>query len=246
MCRRGLMSAPTPFSSQPFEGESIHARVVLESTVVHVVGGTGPTSLRAGARRFALAAPVRWYRPAGVVNGHIPELIGGLHPVPRVFATAAGLAKEHGHDVGDARLGISGETYEHSLLTRTSRRWHQKWSSSRRRHQRWKHDIGVVNEIRSRVPGVVVIFTGMQFELEEASFLERYPQVDFTVYGEYEFATVTVIDRLSRGSTRQKHPGLIYRANGSEGRRDLSPRKPRTTTAAGNGRLLVKEGRVRR
>ncbi|MFN7980620.1 MAG: radical SAM protein [Vicinamibacterales bacterium] len=196
-------------------------RVLFSNPPWYTSEGPDRTSLR-GVR-----AGSRWphqfeYRSAGVVNGHIPELIGGYIPFPVFLATAAGLAKEHGHDVEMRDSVASGETYEHYyahvetmapevVVIETST-------------PTLKHDIGVVNEIRSRVPGVVVIFTGMHFELEEASFLERYPQVDFTVYGEYEFATVTVIDRLSRGEySFEGIEGLIYRANGTAVKAAVAP-----------------------
>jgi len=196
-------------------------RVLFSNPPWYTSEGPDRTSLR-GVR-----AGSRWphqfeYRSAGVVNGHIPELIGGYIPFPVFLATAAGLAKEHGHDVEMRDSVASGETYENYyehvagfapevVVIETST-------------PTLKHDIAVVNEIRRRVSGVVVIFSGMHFELEEASFLERYPQVDFTVYGEYEFATVSVIDRLSRGEYMfEGIEGLIYRANGSAVKAAVAP-----------------------
>ncbi|MFN8063576.1 MAG: radical SAM protein [Vicinamibacterales bacterium] len=188
-------------------------RVLFSNPPWYTSEGPDRTSLR-GVR-----AGSRWphqfeYRSAGPVNGHIPELVGGYIPFPVFLATAAALAKKHGHETEMRDSVASGETYEHYydhvqafapqvVVIETST-------------PTLRHDIGVVEEIRRRVPDVTVIFSGMHFELEEASFLERYPQVDFTVYGEYEFSTVQVIDRLDRG----EHDfagieGLIYRANGT-------------------------------
>jgi radical SAM superfamily enzyme YgiQ (UPF0313 family) len=76
-----------------------------------------------------------------------------------------------------------------------------------------KHDIRVIDEIRRLVPGVVVIVTGMHFELEEASFLERYRQVDFTVVGEYEHSTAAILDVLERGGHAfDGIDGILYRS----------------------------------
>ena len=196
-------------------------RVLFSNPPWYTSEGPDKTSLR-GVR-----AGSRWphqfeYRSAGPVNGHIPELIGGYIPFPVFLATAAALAKKHGHESEMRDSVASGETYEHyyahveafqpqAVVIETST-------------PTLKHDIGVVNEIRKRVPNVTVFFSGMHFELEEASFLERYSQVDFTVYGEYEFATVTVLDRLEKGETDFNGiEGLIYRSNGAAVKAAVEP-----------------------
>ncbi|MFN7914071.1 MAG: radical SAM protein [Vicinamibacterales bacterium] len=196
-------------------------RVLFSNPPWYTSEGPEKTSLR-GVR-----AGSRWphqfeYRSAGPVNGHIPELIGGYIPFPVFLATAAALAKKHGHESEMRDSVASGETYEHyyahvealqpqAVVIETST-------------PTIRHDIGVVNEIRKRVPNVTVIFSGMHFELEEASFLERYPQVDFTVYGEYEFATVTVLDRLQKGETDFNGiEGLVYRSNGAAVKAAVEP-----------------------
>lgn len=199
-------------------------RVLFSNPPWYSSEGPDKTSLR-GVR-----AGSRWphqfeYRSAGSVDGRIPELVGGYIPFPVFLATAAGLAKQHGHDAEIRDSVASGETYENYYA-------HVEQSAPQvvvieTSTPTLKHDIGVVNEIRRRVPGVVVMFSGMHFELEEASFLEKYPQVDFTVYGEYEFATVTVIDRLSRGEhVFEGIEGLVYRSNGGVVKAALAPEAP--------------------
>lgn len=188
-------------------------RVLFSNPPWYTSEGPDRTSLR-GVR-----AGSRWphqfeYRSAGVVNGHIPELIGGYIPFPLFLATAAALAKKHGHEVEMRDSIASGETYEHyyAHIQRTAPRAVVIETST----PTLRHDLGVVDEVRRRVPGVTVIFTGMHFELEEASFLERYPQIDFTVYGEYEHSVVAVLDVLERGErTFDGIEGLVYRADGS-------------------------------
>lgn len=203
-------------------------RVLFSNPPWYTSEGPDKTSLR-GVR-----AGSRWphqfeYRSAGVVDGRIPELIGGYIPFPVFLATAAGLAKQHGHDAEIRDSVASGETYEtyyahvetfapEVVVIETST-------------PTLKHDIGVVDEIRRRVPGVVVMLSGMHFELEEASFLEKYPQVDFTVYGEYEVATVTVIDRIARGEGAfDGIEGLVYRSNGSVVKAAAAPASEETDT----------------
>ncbi len=196
-------------------------RVLFSNPPWYTSEGPDRTSLR-GVR-----AGSRWphqfeYRSAGPVNGHIPELIGGYIPFPVFLATAAALAKRHGHETEMRDSVASGETYEH-FYERISA-FQPQAVVIETSTPTLKHDIGVVNEIRRRVPGVTVIFTGMHFELEEASFLERYPQVDFTVYGEYENATVQVLDRLEKGEADFNGiEGLVYRANGAAVKAAVEP-----------------------
>ena len=186
-------------------------RVLFSNPPWYTSEGPGQISLR-GVR-----AGSRWphqfqYQSNGVVDGHIPELIGGYIPFPVFLATAAALAKRHGHETEMRDSVASGETYDHYYadIERTQPTVVVIETAT----PTLKHDIEVVDEIRRRVPGVVVIFTGMHFELEEASFLERYAQVDFTVVGEYEHSTASILDVLAKGGTSfDGIEGILYRSH---------------------------------
>ena len=185
-------------------------RVLFSNPPWYTSEGPGEISLR-GVR-----AGSRWphqfqYQSNGVVDGHIPELIGGYIPFPVFLATAGALAKRHGHETETRDSVASGETYVHYYadIGRTKPQVVVIETAT----PTLKHDIAVVDEIRRRVPGVVVIFTGMHFELEEASFLEKYSQVDFTVVGEYEHSTVAILDVLAKGGTSfDGIDGILYRS----------------------------------
>lgn len=207
-------------------------RVLFSNPPWYTSEGPDRTSLR-GVR-----AGSRWphqfeYRSAGPVNGYIPELIGGYIPYPVFLGTASALAKKHGHDAEIRDSVASGETYENFYAYVEQRA--PQVVVIETSTPTLKHDIRVVDEIRRRVSGVTVIFTGMHFELEEASFLERYPQVDFTVYGEYEHSTVTVIDRLEKGETDFAGiEGLVYRANGAAVKADAAESATGAAGSAGH------------
>lgn len=184
-------------------------RVLFSNPPWYTSKGPGRPSLR-GVR-----AGSRWphqfeYASAGAVNGHIPELVGGYIPFPIFLATAAALAKRHGHGT-DMRDSIaSGETYEHFYehVARSAPQAVVIETST----PTIKHDLALVDEIRRLVPEVVVIFTGMHFELEEPQFLEKHPQVDFCTYGEYEHSTVSVLDVLEAGGNDfSAIDGIVYR-----------------------------------
>jgi radical SAM superfamily enzyme YgiQ (UPF0313 family) len=173
-------------------------------------GGAETTNLR-GVR-----AGSRWphqfeFRSAGPVHGHIKELIGGYIPFPVFLATAAALAKRNGHTVEMRDSVASGETYEtfYANIVTTKPKVIVIETST----PTLKQDISIVNEIRTIVPNVKIIFTGMHFELAETSFLERYPQIDFTVIGEYEYATAAILDELKAGTNEfSKIDGICYRS----------------------------------
>jgi radical SAM superfamily enzyme YgiQ (UPF0313 family) len=154
------------------------------------------------------------YCSAGEVNGHIPELIGGYIPFPIWLATAAALAKQHGHEAEVRDSVASGETYE-TFYAHVAR-MRPEVVVLETATPTLRHDLAVVDRIREILGEVVVILTGMHFELEQAWFLDKYSQIDYTVYGEYEHSTIALIDVLS-GKT--SHPladigGLVWRNNG--------------------------------
>src|SRR5262245_46467728 len=134
-------------------------------------GESGLRGVRAGSRwphQFE-------YRTSGEVNGHLPELIGGYIPFPVFLATAAALAKRHGHQTEIRDSIASGESYEHFYdhVRRTAPEAVVIETST----PTIRHDVGVVDEIRRALPNIVVVFTGMHFELEEPQFLEKHSQV---------------------------------------------------------------------
>ena len=186
-------------------------RVLFSNPPWYTSEGPGQISLR-GVR-----AGSRWphqfqYQSNGVVNGHIPELIGGYIPFPVFLATAAALSKRHGHETEMRDSIASGETYEHYYADIA--RSQPEVVVIETATPTLKHDIHVIDEIRRLVPGVTVIVAGMHFELEEASFLEKYPQVDFTVGGEYEHSTVAILDVLEQGGTDfDGIDGILYRSH---------------------------------
>ncbi len=172
-------------------------------------GGPETTNLR-GVR-----AGSRWphqfeFRSAGPVHGHINELIGGYIPFPVFLATAAALAKRNGHDVEMRDSVASGETYETYYANIKTRRF--KVIVIETSTPTLKHDIELVNTIRTITPNVKIIFTGMHFQLSEPAFLEKYPQVDFTVIGEYEYPVAAILDQLKAGTNDfSKIDGICYR-----------------------------------
>lgn len=155
------------------------------------------------------------YVSAGVVDGHIPELVGGYIPFPIWLATATALAKQHGHDAQARDSVASGETYE-TYFAHVARR-QPDVVVIETSTPTLSHDIGVVERIRRDVPQVTVVFVGMHHEIEQPWFLDRYPQVDYCVYGEYEHSTIALLDVLDGRSQADMADigGLVWRREGT-------------------------------
>lgn len=185
-------------------------RVLFSNPPWYQWEGPGKPSLR-GVR-----AGSRWphqfsFQSNGPVDGKFKELIGGYIPFPVFLGTAAALARRHGFEIEMRDSVASGETYENYYAD--IEKFQPRAVVIETSTPTIKIDIGIVNEIRKRVPGVTVIFTGMHFELAETTFLDKYPQVDFTVIGEYEYATVAILEQIRQGTyDYAKIEGIVYRS----------------------------------
>jgi radical SAM superfamily enzyme YgiQ (UPF0313 family) len=76
-------------------------------------------------------------------------------------------------------------------------------------------DLAIAARLRELVPGVKVLFTGLHFELEQVSFLENHPEVDFAIHGEYEISATKLLRALRDGTSLEAVPALMYRSGAS-------------------------------
>ncbi|TAM35490.1 radical SAM protein, partial [bacterium] len=59
--------------------------------------------------------------------------------------------------------------------------------------------------------GVKIILCGPNYEIYDPQFMERYPFIDFVLYGEYEFSLLELIQNLLKKNDLAEVKGLIYR-----------------------------------
>lgn len=147
-----------------------------------------------------------------VENGLIKELVGGYMPFPLWLSTAAAFARREGFDTLLRDSIAMGETYEN---------FYQYVEASapdlvviETSTPTLRNDLQIVRTIRKMLPSVRVIFTGLHFELETEEFLGKYPEIDMTVYGEYEDHLTQLLVCLRDGGNLKDVPGIVYRADG--------------------------------
>ena len=136
-------------------------------------------------------------------------MLGGYLPFPVWLATCAALIRQEGFDVV-LRDSISmGETYASYyafvedcrpdvILLETST-------------PAVNADLRIAAKIRQLVPGVRILFTGLHVEHEQVEFLQNHPEIDFTIYGEYESPALKLLCALRDGTDLKDVPALIYR-----------------------------------
>ncbi len=174
-----------------------------------------PTSDKPGWR--GVRAGSRWphtfeVHSHTIQDGLIAEHVGGYLPFPVWLATAAAFAKREGFETQIRDSLSMGETYESfynfvktffpdALVIESST-------------PTVRIDLEIARNIKSLVKDVKIIFTGLHTEFEDADFLERHPEIDFTIYGEYEVPTIRLLCALRDQSEFTDIPALIYREGG--------------------------------
>ena len=142
-------------------------------------------------------------------DGLIEELVGGYLPFPVWLATAAAFAKREGFESVIRDSLSMGETYEsfYAYVESFAPEVVVLESST----PTVNPDLKIAARIKELVPAVKILFTGLHMEFEEESFLERHPEIDFTIYGEYEVPTIKLLCALRDGEDLSDIPALIYR-----------------------------------
>jgi len=147
-----------------------------------------------------------------VQDGLIKELVGGYLPFPVWLTTAAAFARKEGFETVLRDSLSMGETFESFyafvadcqpdvVVIETST-------------PTVRIDIEIAAKIRQLVNSVRIVFTGLHFELETEDFLTAHPEIDCTVYGEYEVPLLQLLIRLRAGEEPADVPAIIYRKNG--------------------------------
>jgi len=174
-----------------------------------------PTSTQPGWR--GVRAGSRWphtfeVHSHTVKNGMIAELIGGYLPFPVWLATAAAFSKREGFDTVIRDSLSMGETYDsfYSFVKEYNPDFVVLESST----PTVRSDLAIARHIKTLIPSVRILFTGLHVEFEQEDFLEKNTEIDFTIYGEYEVPTLKLLCALRDGNDLTDLPALIYRLDG--------------------------------
>lgn len=146
-------------------------------------------------------------------DGILPGLLGGYLPFPFWLATAGALAKQRGFEAYVRDSIALGETYDNFYSFVDS--YNADVIVIETASATLKHDLAIANKIKNSHPLCVVVFTGLHIELEDKSFLERTPVIDYIVYGEYEASVVKLLEVVRDGVSDRllsEIPGILFRS----------------------------------
>jgi len=142
------------------------------------------------------------------------SLLPDYLPFPFFLATAAALAKQHNLEA-IARDSIAmGETYQeyYDFITTYAPAVIVMETST----PSLGNDLEIAAKLKQQFGQVIIIFTGIHFQLEQETFLSDNPVVDYAVYGEYETSVLHLLQHLTStfAVPDLKDIGnLIYREN---------------------------------
>ena len=142
-------------------------------------------------------------------NGIIPELTLGYIPFPFWLATAGALLKKHGFEAYTRDSIAIGETYDNFIEFATD--YNPNIFVVETATATLDNDLALVVELRKRIPKLIVVFTGLHFEMDKPSFLENKIMLDYLIFGEYETPLLGLLEALKKGKTPKDVPNVIYR-----------------------------------
>lgn len=74
-------------------------------------------------------------------------------------------------------------------------------------------DLRILGQARRMLgPGVRIVLGGAHFALSSPEFLAAHPEADFTLWGEYEFNLLSLLEALRSGASTGDVPGLCMRS----------------------------------
>jgi radical SAM superfamily enzyme YgiQ (UPF0313 family) len=172
-------------------------------------GVRGYRGVRAGSR-WPHTHPLPTFTPK---DGFAPELTHGYVPFPVELTTAAEHVRRAGFEVACRDSLSMGETKEHYyeyvaeyqpdiILLESSTPTIQL-------------DLKIIHKLRGLVPKAKVVVCGIHFEIEKEEFLAANPEVDYTIYGEYEDSFLKLVRALDQGTDLAAVPALLYREGNS-------------------------------
>lgn len=168
-------------------------------------GVPGFRGVRAGSR-WPHTHPLKTFTPR---DGFAPELVQGYVPFPVELTTAAEHVRRAGFEATCRDSLSMGETKEHYydfvagyqpdvILLESSTPTIQL-------------DLRIIRKLRALAPKAKVVVCGIHFEIEKPEFLAANPDVDYTLFGEYEDAFLKLVQALDSGADLATVPALLYR-----------------------------------
>ena len=174
-------------------------KVFLSNAPWYEAGEKGFLGVRAGSRW-----PHKWnYNPSMRIE---------YRPFPFFMATASTLLKDNGFNVEFRDSIESGDTYEKyfKILKESAPDYIVMETST----PSLNNDLDVAKKIKNELPVCKLVFTGLHVEIAQEGFLEKYPWIDYTIFGEYEIPLLKLMNAVSKGGNLSDVPAITYRDGG--------------------------------
>lgn len=75
----------------------------------------------------------------------------------------------------------------------------------------WDTDIATIRCLRARLPGAKIVCVGLHTELNKEDTFQRYPEIDYAIYGEYDYVLRDLLAAIDSGGDVSHIPGVVHR-----------------------------------
>ncbi|SHJ66691.1 B12-binding domain-containing radical SAM protein [Paramaledivibacter caminithermalis] len=172
-------------------------RVLLTNPPWHnIEKESGWLGVRAGSRW-----PHTWDYTGNMINPYLP--------FPFYLATATSFAKQQGFDAKIIDSIAQGHTYEE--FYNEFKKFSPDILVIETSTPSLNNDLKIARKIKEINNNVIIIFCGIHNEIEETSFLEKYQNIDYTVYGEYEYPLICLMKALKNNQSFDDLFNVTYR-----------------------------------
>ena len=145
-----------------------------------------------------------------VVDGIIPELTVGYAPFPFWLATAGALLKKNGFEAYTRDSITLGESYENFLNFFSD--FHPHVFVVETATATLDNDLALIIKLKTQFPELIVVLTGLHFEIDKPEFLESHSELDYLIYGEYEVPLLELLQAIKNNNhDLSKVSNLVYK-----------------------------------
>lgn len=138
-----------------------------------------------------------------------PSMKIGYRPFPFFMATASAVLKREGIETVFRDSIEAGDTYErfYNIVSEEKPDLFLMETST----PSLGVDLKVAEHVNSLLPNCKIVFTGLHVEVAQTEFLDKYPFISFTIYGEYELPLLQLVKVLRDGGKLSDVHALVYR-----------------------------------
>lgn len=173
-------------------------KVLLANVPWHnVENGKGWLGVRAGSRW-----PHTWKYSGCMINPYVP--------FPFYLATATALLKKNNIEAKVIDCIAEGNTYDEFYSKALD--YNPEYILIESSTPSLENDLRVSAKLKELFnENIKIIFTGLHYEIENVEFLCKYNQIDYTVYGEYEYPLLKLLQAIEKDRDFENLNNVTYR-----------------------------------